>query len=135
MRFGGAAWLIAAALCNCITAHYAADFSNETRLEYEYIVVGSGAGGGPLASRLAENGHTVLLIEAGDDQGGNNNISVPGYQAAVTQDPKLRWDIYVNHYQDLRRAEQDPKYVYQLSNGSQYVGLDPPAGAQPKGIL
>lgn len=104
-------------------------------LEYEYIVVGSGGGGGPLASRLAENGYSVLLIEAGDDQGGNANISVPGYQAAVTQDPKLRWDIYVNHYQDQTRAQRDPKYVYDLPDGSQYVGLSPPAGAQPKGIL
>lgn len=104
-------------------------------LEYEYIVVGAGGGGGPLASRLAANGYSVLLIEAGDDQGGNANISVPGYQAAVTQDPKLRWDIYVNHYQDQARAQRDPKYVYNLPNGTQYVGLNPPAGAQPKGIL
>lgn len=37
-------------------------------LEYEYIVVGSGAGGGPLACRLARAGHKTLLIEAGDDQ-------------------------------------------------------------------
>jgi choline dehydrogenase len=35
---------------------------------YEYIVVGSGPGGGPLASNLARAGHSVLLVEAGDDQ-------------------------------------------------------------------
>jgi len=34
---------------------------------YEYVVVGSGAGGGPLASRLARAGRKVLLLEAGDD--------------------------------------------------------------------
>lgn len=109
--------------------------TNSTDLEYEYIIVGSGGGGGPLASRMAENGYSVLLIEAGDDQGGNNNISVPGYQAAVTQDPKLRWDIFVNHYPDFNQAKRDPKYVYELPNGTQYVGLNPPAGADPKGIL
>ncbi|CAK1364015.1 Oxygen-dependent choline dehydrogenase [Cercospora beticola] len=79
--------------------------------EYDYIVVGSGAGGGPLASRLARAGQSVLLIESGDDQGANYNYSVPGYQAAVTQDPKIAWDIYVNHYQDQTRARRDSKYV------------------------
>jgi choline dehydrogenase len=42
---------------------------------YEYIVVGSGPGGGPLAANLARAGHSVLLLEAGDDQGSNPNIS------------------------------------------------------------
>lgn len=78
-----------------------------------------------------------MLIEAGDDQGaaGNVNVSVPGYQAVVTQDPAIKWDIYVNHYQNLSQAVRDPKYVYDLPDGTEYVGLVPPAGAVPKGIL
>ena len=35
---------------------------------HEYIVVGSGAGGGTVAARLAEKGHTVLLLEAGGEE-------------------------------------------------------------------
>ena len=54
------------------------------QLEFDYIVVGSGAGGGPLASRLARVGNSVLLFESGDDQGSNYNYSVsvcrPAYQ-------------------------------------------------------
>ena len=34
---------------------------------FDYIVVGSGAGGGPLACRLALAGKRVLVIEAGGD--------------------------------------------------------------------
>jgi choline dehydrogenase len=41
--------------------------------DYEYVVVGSGAGGGPLAARLALAGHRTLLIEAGDDY---NSVNV-----------------------------------------------------------
>ncbi|KAF2769783.1 alcohol oxidase [Teratosphaeria nubilosa] len=109
-----------------------------TDLTYEYIVVGSGAGGGPLASRLARAGHSVLLIEAGDDQGKSSNYSVPAFQAISTQDPATRWDIWVNHYQDQSRAKRDPKFTYRLADGRLHVPVrdgPPPADATPLGIL
>ncbi|TVY83111.1 Oxygen-dependent choline dehydrogenase [Lachnellula suecica] len=109
--------------------------TNVTKLEYEYIVVGSGAGGGPLACRLAMAGHKTLLIEAGNDQNGNINTTVPGYQAVVTQDPKLRWDIFVNHYQDQERAMRDPKFSWEVAPYEYHVGPNPPSGAKPLGIL
>lgn len=106
-----------------------------TDLEYEYIVVGSGAGGGPLASRLAREGRKTLLIEAGNDQTGNLNTTVPGYQAAVTEDTAIRWDIFVNHYQDQERAQRDPKYTWETAPYEYHVGPNPPEGATPRGIL
>ncbi|KAI9662910.1 MAG: hypothetical protein M1821_007957 [Bathelium mastoideum] len=125
--------LAAAAWLQCSRA---ATAPTEVRdVEYEYIVVGSGGGGGPLACRLATEGHSVLLIEAGNDQSGNVNISVPGYQAVVTQDPKLRWDMFVNHYQDQSRAMRDPKYSYEIGPYQYHVGPDPPSNATPLGIL
>jgi len=41
--------------------------SSALRTEYEFIVIGSGAGGGTVAARLAEAGHSVLILEAGGD--------------------------------------------------------------------
>ena len=61
--------------------------------KYDFIVVGSGAGGGPLACRLAEANFKTLLIEAGNDQGENVNTSIPAFQGVVAQDPKVRWDV------------------------------------------
>jgi choline dehydrogenase len=55
-----------------VKALAATSIDNKT---YEYIVVGSGPGGGPLASNLARAGHSVLLLEAGDDQTENVNVS------------------------------------------------------------
>jgi len=63
---------IIAAAALCATAVAATSIDNKT---YEYIVVGSGPGGGPLASNLARAGHSVLLLEAGDDQTENFNVS------------------------------------------------------------
>jgi NADPH-dependent 2,4-dienoyl-CoA reductase/sulfur reductase-like enzyme len=63
--------------------------------DYEYVVVGSGAGGGTLAARLALNGKKVLLIEAGDDQGENLHQQVPVFHAYSTEDHSMSWDYYV----------------------------------------
>lgn len=102
---------------------------------YDYIVVGSGAGGGPLASRLARAGFATLLIEAGTDQGESPYYQIPAFSPAAVEDPEMSWKYFVNHWQDPVQAEKDPKYVYDLANGTQYVGLSPPAGASAKGVL
>jgi choline dehydrogenase len=102
---------------------------------FEYVIVGSGAGGGPLACRLAMAGHSVLLIEAGDDQGDSYEERVPAWQLNAQVAPKMAWDFYVNHYDNLTRQAQDSKMTYKLPDGELYVGLDPPADAEPLGIL
>lgn len=104
-------------------------------LNYEYIVVGSGAGGGPLAARLALAGYKTLLIEAGDDQGRNYNYSVPSYQAKSTEDPDMAWDFFVRHYKDDEQQKRDYKLTYNIPGGGEYTGLSPPAGSTIKGTL
>lgn len=91
-----------------------ADSGPEAGTPYDYIVVGSGAGGGPLAARLAENGMRVLLLEAGE-QGASGPDSgeyeVPAFHGLATEDPTMSWQFFVRHYADPKQAERDKKYV------------------------
>ena len=102
---------------------------------YEYVVVGSGPGGGPLAARLAIAGFKVLLIDAGDDQGASAEYQVPALNLQSTEYGPMKWDYYVNHYSNLAQQKKDTKMTYRTQSGSLYVGLTPPAGASPLGIL
>ncbi|WZH42281.1 Choline dehydrogenase [Fusarium acuminatum] len=100
---------------------------------YEYIVVGSGAGGGPLAARLALAGRKTLLIEAGDDYN-SLNYTVPAYSANASEDPEISWNFFVHHYADDERQARDFKTTYDTPDG-EYTGLNPPADAKLKGTL
>jgi len=97
----------------------------------DFIIVGSGAGGGPLAGRLAEQGFQVLVIEAGADHarlpdtGGAGSTPketeeerkkrleglevslVPSLHGVSTEHPELSWQFFVDHYDHPPGA--DPK--------------------------
>jgi choline dehydrogenase len=91
---------------------------------FDYIVVGSGAGGGTLAARLAESGRSVLLLEAGgdprrlsgtnDDQPGINRLpddyDVPSFHGFASENDAMRWDFFVRHYASDDMQRKDPKY-------------------------
>ncbi|KAI2786679.1 hypothetical protein POX_g09067 [Penicillium oxalicum] len=102
---------------------------------YEYVVVGSGAGGGPLAARLALAGHKTLLLEAGDDQGENYNYTIPAYSARSSEDEKLAWNFFARHYADDERQARDFKATYETPSGELYTGLSPPEGSKLLGTL
>ncbi|KAG8166893.1 hypothetical protein KVR01_002582 [Diaporthe batatas] len=102
---------------------------------YEYVIVGSGAGGGPLAARLALAGHKTLLLEAGDDHGTENNYTVPAYSVRMSEEKEVSWNFFVHHYADNARQARDFKTSYQTPSGSIYTGLNPPAGSKLLGTL
>lgn len=89
----------------------------DRHVEYEYIVVGSGAGGGPVAANLAEAGHKVLLLEAGGnpaqlaDARLPEDYDVPAFHPFASENEAMKWDFYVRHYSNDEQQKRDPKFL------------------------
>jgi choline dehydrogenase-like flavoprotein len=101
----------------------------------EYVVVGSGAGGGTVAARLAESGRRVVLLEAGGDPrtltGGDavnpgvnrlpEDYDVPAFHAFASENDAMKWDFFVRHFPG-ESQRRDPKY-YETWNGQPVDGI------------
>ena len=84
--------------------------------DFDYIVVGSGAGGGPLAANLAKLGFSVLLLEAGGDPCAETDMGrwmyeVPIFHGLSTEFKDCAWDYFVRHYANDAQQQRDSKYV------------------------
>lgn len=95
--------------------------------EYDYVVVGSGPGGGTLAANLAKAGYSVFLIEAGDTS--------PG-QGFGVYTPTVTWDFFVNHYPESDpRNNQYSHLTWKTPEGRYWVGrTGAPAGSKLLGV-
>jgi choline dehydrogenase len=83
--------------------------ANDGAADYDFIIVGSGAGGGPLACNLARKRFRVLLIEAGGREL-PMSAEIPAFHALASEDPWISWKYFVRHYSDLGRSQQDSKW-------------------------
>jgi len=89
------------------------------RDEFEFIVIGSGAGGGPVAANLAKAGRRVLVLEAGGD--GNNPRSMFKYEVPGSDprtDPELGWFYWVNSR--AKQADREKQHFYVPGKGLYY---------------
>jgi choline dehydrogenase len=81
--------------------------------EFDYVVIGSGAGGGPLAVNLVNEGFRVALIEAGS-RDTTIESEVPAYHGLATEVPSLSWSFGVRHYDSDEKTKAEAKYRAKL---------------------
>lgn len=102
------------------------DWRDRDKTPIDFLLVGAGAGGAPLAARLVERGYTVLLLDMGPakpDKPANahvENTDVPLLHPEVTEDPRHALRFFVNHYDTDPQQSIDPKVQKAAPNPNVY---------------
>src|SRR6516164_10918521 len=99
------------------------DWKAPDRTPLDFIVVGAGAGGAPLAARLVERGYTVLVVEMGPEKPPKpegavvEDTEVPLLHSETTEDARHSLRFFVKHFDEDPAGSLDPK-LYRPPNGS-----------------
>lgn len=103
--------LVLASAPACTPPQTTANSSNT----YDYIVAGSGPGGGTIATNLARAGHSVLLVEAGSDATFDIRTQILALTSFSNID--VAWHFFVRHDDDEERLKRYNLLVWRLPNG------------------
>lgn len=103
--------------------------------EYEYVIVGSGPGGAPLAANLAIAGHSVLLIDAGGDYGHLRERESPALANPSSERNEVSWGFFTRHYENETLTLKDRKLTWLTPDGKFYSGLNVPEGSEMLGTF
>ncbi|TFY80557.1 hypothetical protein EWM64_g3452 [Hericium alpestre] len=96
MRFSTSSLAAVACLASCIPWVLSEVFDDPSKLPkdrtYDYVVIGSGAGGGTVASRLSKD-YKVLLLEAGFTDKGEMDLAIPSRDIFTGPHTKYDWNF------------------------------------------
>ncbi|OTB06229.1 putative GMC oxidoreductase [Hypoxylon sp. CI-4A] len=101
---------------------------------FDYIVVGTGPGGGPVAVNLAEAGYSVLLLEAGQNLTSEYSQLVPALIGEAQWDEAQGWWFYTSDYSNSTQTARNDKLVWLQPDGEYWVGQNPPEGSTQLGV-
>lgn len=124
-----------AASANVLPALSSAIFPRNSTIDvYDYVVVGSGPGGGIVASNLALAGYTVKLIEAGRDASDEVGTVVTALE--YPEDDLIKWAFFVNTTTNHTEQLKFRLLTWTLPNGTYWVGSgeDAPEDAVLNGV-
>lgn len=124
--------LLLGALASGVLSAPTSSQSNQT--DYDYVVVGSGPGGAPVAVNLATAGYKVLLLEAGGNHTKHYSQEIPAFFGAAQWSLEQGWWFYTKNYDNETLGAQNTKMVWEKPNGGYWVGTDAPEGSKQLGI-
>ena len=130
---GVAAASAVAGLPSCVSSLKNKRQPDSVETEYDFIIVGTGAGGAPLAARLATYGYSVLCIEAGfehttKDGEDPTKVKVPAYHPMSSEAPEWSWNFFVRHNNSqqknvLGKLNADLKVGFYIREPLRWVGV------------
>jgi len=117
------------------------DWRDRATTPLDFIIVGSGAGGGPLAARLAERGYQVLVLEMGplkpakENDAFVENTEVPLLHPETTEDPRHSLRFFVKHFDHDPAGSLDQKINLPSQNPSHSIPANTVHPADEDGIF